>query len=300
MKKLTLVTSAVLFSSLVLAGEPHEQSFENEQQAVGFIGIATSFFANEIISAATSAIKSGLQSALKNAIFGKSAPNYVTLSEESLAAIENIVQTGFDTYVHDDMISKIGSLEEAVKAYNDSLLQGKRFESMVTQLEVRSHDLSQSPAFWNTKSYYADLTIQESLAASLSYAIYADKVHYGEISKAYLEYLGNSLADKIEARGAAELKISQNITMTSRATNCDMVMAYRAGVESANQISGKCKDYIVSDRFSGKTYFYRYVQYGPQNGSEAYNHISSLKSQYQVTLKGKNYNQVISTLRTTY
>lgn len=88
--------------------------------------------------------------------------------------------------------------------------------------------------------------------------------------------------------------------MTSRATNCDMVMAYRAGVESANQISGKCKDYIVSDRFSGKTYFYRYVQYGPQNGSEAYNHISSLKSQYQVTLKGKNYNQVISTLRTTY
>ncbi|WP_274058599.1 hypothetical protein [Vibrio parahaemolyticus] len=242
-----------------------------------------------IIDAAESAIKGKIKSALKDAIFGSGRTNYVTLSQESLAEIENIVNAGFDNHVHSEMIQNLRSLEANLNVYSDGLQVDYRDESLTPFLLTQSNDLLNEPAFEEARPYYGNLTIQYSLAASLSYAIYADRVHYGEMPVNALENHGNAIADRLEARGmAAKNNVNTKVHITSKSSsNCTIMRAI-------------CYDFQLHDELEGRTYNYPYSLYGNQGYFLASKQLQSLRDNYYKTVLGEDYEVIVSKLRTKY
>lgn len=268
--------------------------------------ITYAWIAGKVMEGAGNAIKNGAKSALQDAIFGPSSPDYVHLSEESLQQIENIVQSAFDNDAKEIMIRDLRSLEYSMKSYSDELnTSGDRNLSLLANMEVQSNTLYASPAFNTSKPYYTDITVHYSAAASFRYAILADKVHFGNNSITFIESQGTQMAASVEAMGAAsDKKIADNVYLTSyKTTQCKLMRAAITESEELNLVNGTpsvCYDYHVTDNLDGSTYRYRYQDHGGINSSMAKNKVSSLTSNYLNILKGEDYQNVIDDLKQTY
>lgn len=292
-----IILSASLVSSLVVSpavfsndGNSLNQKYESTIVPQVGSALVVDWVIGQVVDAASSAIKGGVKSALKNAIFGSGKTNYVTLSQESLAEIENIVNAGFDNHVHSAMIQNLRSLEASMNAYSDGLQVGYRDQVLAPLLLTQSNDLINEPAFEKSRPYYGSLTIQYSLSASLSYSIYADRVHYNEMPVVALENHGNALADQLEARGmAAKSNINQKVYITSKSSsNCGILRAAR------------CTDYQLHDDVGGRTYNYPYSMFGNQSYLLASNQLKSLRDSYYSTVLGEDYEGIVTKLRTKY
>jgi hypothetical protein len=264
------------------------------------------------MAGASSAIKGGVKSALQDAIFGPSSPDYVNLSEESLQQIEDIVQSAFDTDVKERMIQSLDSLEFSMKAYSDRLdSAGIRDLDTLANMESESNKLYASPAFKTYKPYYSDITVHYSAAAAFRYAILADRVHFKENSIAFIESQGAQMAIYVEAMGAAsDKKIAENVYLTSyKTTQCQLNRNVLGEAEAeAEDLSLKygtpssCYDYTVTDNLDGSSYRYRYryQDHGGTNSSMAKNKVNSLTTNYLNILKGEDYQSVIDNLQHIY
>ena len=268
--------------------------------------ITYAWIAGKVMEGAGNAIKSGAKSALQDAIFGPSSPDYVHLSQESLQQIEDIVQSAFDNDAKEYMIRDLRALEYSMKAYSDRLnSHGIRDLDTLAIMESESNTLYASPAFNDSKPYYTDITVHYSAAAAFRYAILADRVHFEENSITFIESQGTQMAASVGAMGAAsDNKIAENVYLTSyQTTQCKLNRDALSEAEELNLINGTptiCYDYTVTDNLDGSTYRYRYQDHGGINSSMAENKVSSLTTNYLNTIKGEDYQNVIDDLQQSY
>lgn len=303
MKKNTCIALATMLS---VGSVSANEGIDSDVVEVEPYFITYAWIAGKVMEGAGNAIKSGAKSALQDAIFGHSSPDYVHLSEESLQQIEDIVQSAFDNDAKEYMIRDLRALEFSMKSYSDQLnYSGDRNLYLLANMESESNTLYASPAFYDSKPYYTDITLHYSAAASFRYAILADKVHFGDNDILFLENQGMQMAASVEAMGAAsDNKIAENVYLTSyQTTQCKLnrdVLSGSEKISPTNATPTICYDYTVTDNLDGSTYRYRYQDHGGINSSMARNKISSLTANYLNTIKGEDYQNVIDDLQQTY
>ncbi|PKG59068.1 hypothetical protein CXF83_11615 [Shewanella sp. Choline-02u-19] len=305
MKCKTIVALASIISASSVSAN-NEGNLQVEEASPRFV-LTYGWVAGQVMAGASSAIKGGVKSALQDAIFGPSSPDYVNLSEESLQQIEDIVQSAFDNAAKEDMIRDLRALEYSMKAYSDRLdSEGIRDLDTLANMESESNKLYASPAFNTSKPYYTDITVHYSAAAAFRYAILADRVHFKENSITFIESAGTQMATYVEAMGAAsDKKIAENVYLTSyKTTQCQLNRNVLG--EAAEDLSLKygtpssCYDYTVTDNLDGSSYRYRYQDHGGTNSSMANNKVNSLTTNYLNILKGEDYQSVIDNLQHIY
>ncbi|GLS83423.1 hypothetical protein [Paraferrimonas haliotis] len=265
-----------------------EQPPEIEQTVVG--GATVSWVAGLVVQAAASAIKNGVKNVISGAVFGSGDPQVVNLSAESLAQIENIVAAGFDEHEKGELLSSLEALQIVMKDFYIEMENGTRNEFYAQQMYSRSTDVITHTAFDSKKPYYAELTNQYAMAASMRYAVYADLAANQDYASAELESRGNEMADELELRGTqANILVNGQVTITPQTTtNCTI------------RAMTTCTNYFVTDAYTGSTYRYFFADYGPGNATFAYNKLEQLRDDYKALIKGEEYQNIVDQLRTKY
>ncbi len=211
-------------------------------------------FADLILDKAKSKLAGKIGSLLIDSIFGfGGGPNYVTLSEESLQAIENRVRGVVIETEEADALSDLASLDLTLSYFNASVNNGQPDTSILDESLLRSHDLVTHHAFnVNYNDNYFLLATNYALAASLQIAIYTERHLEGYISSNDVKYRGDVLADKLEVMYNATSKyVADNIVSTGCYFDQDN---YEILCQAKNKINGwgYGAAYDIGERFDWK------------------------------------------------
>lgn len=157
-------------------------------------------FADVILDKAKSKLAGQIGSLLIDNIFGfGGGPNYATLSEESLQAIETRVRGVVIETEEADALSDLASLDLTLSYFNATVKNGQPDTSILDESLLLSNSLVTHHAF--NASYndnYFLLATNYALAASLQIAIYTERHIEGFINSNDVKNRGTALANTLE------------------------------------------------------------------------------------------------------
>ena len=267
-----------------------------------------------ILSGAKSAIKNGVKSFLKDALFGSAGPSYVMLHEDSLRQIEDIVTEVVINSDVEDAKSILYSFDDLLGYYHASAQNNEPDISLLPALVTYATSLKNHQAYRTSYNSNAHLlTGSYSLVSALTIAVLAEKEIRGDISHAYVKSVANSLKTTLNSLGAqADSYVRSNIRITPPSGNCDGIIIHSVDPveESAliNEPGFQNNDdtfilrnctYTVRDSIASKTYTYKIANYGPNLASRlAYNKYNALQSDYADKFKGTEFATIVNELAT--
>lgn len=266
------------------------------QEAV--ISQTASQFSYVALDWVTSQITSHLGNYLVSSIFGSGGgSSVVTLSEESYQRIESIINRQLDSLVRSYTEADLRSLQDGIFSYDTS----KSLRTLET-IDSESRALINSPAFEKSFNEYKFMTETFSIAASLRYAVTAERVYRNINDPSYAKITASQLLDRLQEMGnATTLYIREKIKFSSKSyLNCDIIIhgEERNAKEaiSTNAAGRVCYNYYVKDSISGHSYRYLFADYGTMAGTYAINKYNSLRDSYKAKLLGNRYNEVLEKL----
>lgn len=199
-----------IFTALSLATSPIFASEEEEGEVASLGELILDKAKSKFVSFAGGQISS----VLADAIFGPSGPSYVSLTEESLQAIQDRVRIELVDAAEYEYIASIESLELSMNYYSDTAQNNNPDVSVLGSLLVNSNDIITHYSLnndFNDEYYY--LADSFALAASLSVAIYVERNLQGFISddsvRAQANQLANRLQSLLEAKKNADLPLTE-------------------------------------------------------------------------------------------
>jgi hypothetical protein len=323
---LTLSTSALADNHIPFESVELKQEVIRDSATISAIDPVTmSTIGGWILSGAKSAIKSGVKSFLKDALFGSSGPSYVMLHEDALRQIEDIVTEVVLNSDVEDAKSLLFSFKDLLSYYNASAQDNQPDVSLLPSLVSYATSLKNHQAYrasYNSNAHL--LTGSYSLVSALTIAVLAEKELRNEIDHSYVKTVANQLHSTLTNLGAkANSYISTNIRMSYPTSGCDNVIIHsiddtinneyddsteelkllndiniELGNEEGTLLYRNCS-YTVYDKIASKTYRFEMSEFGKQFASRlAHNKLNNLNSMYQAKFKGSDYSEIVNHLNT--
>jgi hypothetical protein len=284
-----------------------------------------------IISGAESAIKNGVKSFLKNALFGSGGPDYVMLHADALQQIEDIVTEVVLNSDVENAKSVLMSFQGMLEYYNATAQDDNPDLTILPILINYATSLQNHQAYRDSYNPNAHLlTGSYSLVAALTIAVFTEKELQGAISHAYVKSVADTLYASLTSLGAkANTYISSNVYVRNPVGDCSGVIIYAQGDNengyadtqidvpqysdvqvnadaflsgpgfAVTQDSGFRSDcnYYVYDNVAGTSKRYAIALYGQNLASRlAYNQKNALVASYKDKIKGNDYDVIASGL----
>ena len=267
-----------------------------------------------ILSGAKSAIKNGVKSFLKDALFGSAGPAYVMLHEDSLRQIEAIVTEVVINSDVEDAKSILYSFDDLLGYYHASAQNDEPDISLLPALVTYATSLKNHQAYRTSYNSNAHLlTGSYSLVSALTIAVLAEKELRGDINHAYVKGVANNLKTTLNSLGAqADSYVRSNIKITSPTGDCSGIIINSIGADEEaaliNEPDFQNNDntfifrnctYTVRDSIANKTYTYKIANYGANLANRlAYNKYNALQSEYADKFKGAEFATIVNELAT--
>ncbi|MEO3880010.1 hypothetical protein [Rheinheimera fenheensis] len=159
-----------------------------------------------------------LSSLLIDAIFGSSSPSYVSLSQESLQAIQDRVRIELVDTAEFEYFAELESIQLSMQYFNDTAANGTPDIAVLGSLLTDSDGLITHHALnsqFNDEYYYMADTL--GLAASINLSIYVERHLQGFITQNAVRARANLLANRLDtmliAKKQADLPLRENCVM---------------------------------------------------------------------------------------
>ncbi|MBQ4860180.1 hypothetical protein J8L98_00565 [Pseudoalteromonas sp. MMG013] len=218
-----------------------------------------------ILDKAKSKFVSNVGSLLGDALFGSQGPQYVTLSEESLQAIQDRVRKEVIRDAEFDFISEFRSIDASMKHYSDTIAHTGEDLALLSSLLIKVNDLTNHRAIdsrYNDDYFY--LADTYALAASLTVSIYTERYLTGSISKQSVSVKANQLANSLNTMFLD--KKSADYPLRKR---CDERDPYDQDTERYCVINDPYGNTIFNDSYDGQEEWYEWLD-GANEAKEEY------------------------------
>ncbi|NSY33330.1 hypothetical protein DS891_06915 [Pseudoalteromonas sp. JC28] len=207
-----------------------------------------------ILKKAKSKFVSNFGSLLGDALFGSQGPQFVSLSEESLQAIQDRVREEIVRDAEFDFIADFRSVESSMKHYSETISHKGKDLALLSSLLVKSNDIINHRALdsrYNADYYYMADTY--ALASSLAVAVYTERYLTGSVSKQSVSVFAGNLANKLETMLVAK----KNADLPLR-TRCDGRDPYDQDTTNYCRLVDPHGNTVFHDSYQGQREYYEW------------------------------------------
>ena len=319
-KHYLLSTLALMISAPTFADNSSlEENINNNQAKFATTAVFSSaMIAGWILDGAKSAVKGEAKSFITSLLFGNgnTGPQIVRIHQDDLDKIESIVSGIVLTSDVEDAKSQFESFGDTIEYYRNSAQGGNLDTSILPVLLDYTTSLKNHRAYkesYNPKSYA--LTSSYALIASMSIAVLTERKLQGYISYGYVQSQARSLASRLISLGAQTDNYTANLGRIyhfgngcyGMRTNKNYVddsvpsyseLKYNDSSFSDDSVPMAPKGCLIRASFPGMdTKQFDTAVYGWAEAEElAYEYINEARDKYRTTIKGENFNQILSTL----